>query len=75
MPWYTPSIRMYTPLIASVKTRIQADKAADAKAHPDVKKQLGILGTLLSIVKSKGGPAALYRGFVANMANAFFQRT
>ncbi|WFC94960.1 hypothetical protein MBRA1_001598 [Malassezia brasiliensis] len=58
----------------TVKTRIQADKAAEAKEHPAIKKQLGIIGTLFTIVKSKGGFAALYRGFMANMANAFIQQ-
>lgn len=57
----------------SVKTRIQADRntADDGK----VKKQLGIVETLISIIKSKEGPVALYRGFAANMANSFIQRT
>ncbi|WFD38761.1 uncharacterized protein MJAP1_001725 [Malassezia japonica] len=56
----------------SVKTRIQADRntADDGK----VKKQLGIVETLISIIKSKEGPVALYRGFAANMANSFIQQ-
>ncbi|WFC98947.1 hypothetical protein MYAM1_001680 [Malassezia yamatoensis] len=59
----------------TVKTHIQADKLADQKAHRDhIKKQYGIFQTLMMIVKSKEGPTALYRGFTANMVNAFVQQ-
>jgi len=50
---------------------IQADKK---DASDGVKKQLGIIETLIKIIRTKG-PASLYRGFLANMANTFIQRT
>lgn len=67
----TRSIRTlcYSP---SVKTRMQAEKSTDARGQ--VRKQLGIIETLLAIVRSKAGPKALYRGFATNMLNAFVQR-
>lgn len=58
----------------SVKTRIQADKNTENETHGKVKKNLGIVQTLIAIIKSKEGPVALYRGFLANMANSFIQR-
>ncbi|WFD18742.1 hypothetical protein MCAP1_000953 [Malassezia caprae] len=53
-----------------VKTVIQADKK---DASDKAKKQLGIIETLIKIIRTKG-PASLYRGFLANMANTFIQQ-
>ncbi|WFD22331.1 hypothetical protein MEQU1_001001 [Malassezia equina] len=53
------------------KTVIQADKKE--AAGDQVKKQLGIIETLIKIIRTKG-PASLYRGFLANMANTFIQQ-
>lgn len=48
----------------------KASKGLDAKT----KKDLGIIETLLQIVRTKG-VRSLYRGFVANIINTFIQRT
>lgn len=56
----------------SVKTVIQADKKAAAE-HGDTKKKLGIVQTLLMLVRTKG-PSSLYRGFLANILNTFIQQ-
>lgn len=74
MQSYTPLTRTFACSYSSVKTRIQADKNSSVEEHGKVQKKLGILETLIAIIKSKEGPAALYRGFVANMANSFIQR-
>ncbi|PKI83421.1 hypothetical protein MVES1_002486 [Malassezia vespertilionis] len=67
----------------TVKTHIQADKnskkegekvATGDEKRKGVKKQLGIVETLISIIRSKQGPTALYRGFGASMANTFIQQ-
>jgi len=48
---------------------------AEEKSSSDkAKKQLGIVQTLLMIARTKG-IRSLYRGFLANMANTFIQRT
>ncbi|WFD32270.1 hypothetical protein MSPP1_003315 [Malassezia sp. CBS 17886] len=57
----------------TVKTRIQADKTGSDK-HPSKQRKLGMLQTLIMIIRSKQGPKELYRGFAANMANAFIQQ-
>ncbi|CCU99671.1 unnamed protein product [Malassezia sympodialis ATCC 42132] len=57
-------------LTSSVKTVIQADKK---DASDETKKRLGIIETLIKIIRTKG-PVSLYRGFMANMANTFIQQ-
>jgi solute carrier family 25 (peroxisomal adenine nucleotide transporter), member 17 len=65
----------------TVKTRIQADvgevakpgqKAiTDKEGKTVMKKGTGMLEGILTIIKSKEGPAGLYRGFGASMVNTF----
>lgn len=54
----------------TVKTVIQADHKASAGK---TKKQLGIVQTLIMIVRTRG-VRSLYRGFFASMANTFIQQ-
>lgn len=65
----------------TVKTRIQADvgevtkpgqkSITDKEGKTVMKKGTGMLEGMLTIIKSKEGPAGLYRGFGASMVNTF----
>ncbi|PWN35714.1 mitochondrial carrier [Meira miltonrushii] len=65
----------------TVKTRIQADvgeitkpgqkSITDKEGKTVMKKGTGMLEGILTIIKSKEGPAGLYRGFGASMVNTF----